>query len=304
MSDRITEFLPMIRTHVLKNYAWMRHRDCLLDPNDLIQLASIVLMKLDREWDEIVRTHHIRGGLGMFWMMLEERVRNELYNHIRSLAPPEREQAKSLEGAAEAAGEAWSNDDKIRRYVRAREDSIIWGLVRDRIVDYYSLMQKRTKVLMALRHFDELTLQQVGDIMGMHLGATNAAIVHATGMLRRAALAELSLNPTDAPERPHNRKWEPPDTLLEYLRSRHQMDIDEYIGVTTIAFRVDGHYLQAILTKQKTLSPGTYRGTLSPYLQQQADDLLRSGVSMRQTAQRLGVGVKVIQTHAKRRRAA
>jgi DNA-binding CsgD family transcriptional regulator len=163
-------------------------------------------------------------------------------------------------------------------------------------------MRERDRILIALRYFDELPFEQIADIMGVSGGATRTNTANAAARLRTHARNQFVDEPTEWNHTRGVRPWEPPQSVHDYIEMRHAKSLNEYLGIVTIAFREDISYLVDIIGTERTEVPGGHRVTLSPHQQQQADEMLSSGKTMRDVSRELGVSYGVVVYHARRRR--
>ncbi|WP_292763737.1 sigma-70 family RNA polymerase sigma factor [Microbacterium sp. UBA3486] len=293
----ISEYLPVVSGHIVNKYSWMAERgNCLMSLDDLKQVAAIALVKLVSRWDDVLaeqdKTREGNGGL--FWWYLKTDVKRAVSKYYRDIAQHGEYDAPILD---ELGAETL---EMQRTSVRAPSEAAGARLTREDIVDFYSLMPLRDKTIIALRYFDELPYPQLADILDAQTKTTRNLTMNAVNRLRAFARNQYIDAPGKVPVR-IEQPWSPPPALLTYLRERHRMNLAEYLGIVTIALRVDVSYLVEILRTDRTNVPGAMASTMTSFQCAAADELLRQGETMREVARRLDVSYGVIVSHAKRR---
>ena len=296
----ISEYLPVVQGHIVKQYSWMAERgNCLMTIDDLKQVASIALVKLVTRWDDILAEQDKmrEGNGGLFWWYLKEDIKRTVIKYYRDLGRKGEYDEPTVD---ELGDETWAVQ---RTSLRAPTDSPTARITRDDIVDFFSTLSPRHKTLIALRYFDELPMQQVADVMDGLEKTTRNNVATAVANLRAFALNQFIDQPKNMPRQVHM-PWAPPESLAMYLRERHRKDLAEYLGIVTLAFRADVSYLVDILGQDRVVATGAMPVTMSPFQQAAADELLGQGESMREVSRRLDVSYGVIVNHAKRRHSA
>ncbi|MFJ4999906.1 hypothetical protein ACIP5T_17270 [Microbacterium sp. NPDC088619] len=236
----LNRFLPTLRPHIINNYAWMERRgNCLISVEDLTQLAAIELMKLIKDWPDILARDDIdttRDTDPLFFHFLKHHVKQQLQKVLsRKGTDPE---TVSLE--VEYEGQTFERDDLYddRTSLRRRPDGEHWPATYGIIMDFWDNLAPVDKMWIALRHFDELSRPHIKTLMGK-----DTAILDLITKRWRAHARNQILDHEEEVEPRKARPWEPPEQLLEYLRTRHGKDMHEYLGIVTICFRQDSGYL-------------------------------------------------------------
>ena len=297
--DWISRYLPALRGYVVNHFRWMEQRgNCLVTTEDLIQVASMELVKLAAKWGELAKTFDrvdtLEAEEKLFWGCLVTATKSQFkqyYNlHTR------RGKTETNAAIDDFEGDWWEE----RTSVRLLHEMPGSALARHAIVDYYASMPVRDKVHIALRYFDELPIKQVESLLGTSaVSKFNSGVIQRMRVVARNQFLEF---PEPDPIR-HSFTWEPPELLLTYLRDRHRKDIHEYLGIVTIAFREDVSYLVDILGFEKTMVPGAQPIALSPAQQHQIDIMLSEGLSQESIAHRLGITRTLVRRHSARRHA-
>ncbi|MCM3779858.1 sigma factor-like helix-turn-helix DNA-binding protein [Microbacterium hydrocarbonoxydans] len=296
----ISEYLPVVRGHIVKNYAWMADRgNCLMSIDDLKQVAAIALVKLVGRWDDVLAEQgkSREGNGGLFWWYLKEDVKRTVSKYYRDIAHKGEYDEPTTDELGE---ETW---EVQRTSLRTPTDAPGSRITREDIVDFFTTLSPRHKTLIALRYFDELPFVDVADVMSAVPGTVRNITQTGLKNLRAFARNQFLDDPAPMPRQVHM-PWEPPESLVTYLRERHQKDLPEYLGIVTLAFRADVSYLVDMLHEGRHEVPGSKQLTMSPFQQAAADELLSQGESMREVSRRLDVSYGIIVHHAKRRRSA
>lgn len=264
--DRLVrKFLPLLRGHVTNVYSWMDARgNCVLSVDDLIQVASITLMKLAGNWHSIVAEHPEfmldENGThdAVFFGYLKKEVKFRLLNEH------DRERRATFEGlTSEIDGETYDRPELYdwtdgemhdRTGVRRRPDGPWWRAILNDIMAYWDTqMTQKEKLVIALRYYDELPRDRVAELTGTSSVLYPAIVkrwrAHTRNQLRNGDDYEIV-------EHVNARAWEPPELLTIYLRDRHQKDVHEYLGIVTLCFRADPDYLVRILDMVPFRIPG------------------------------------------------
>ena len=293
----IRKFLPLLRGHVTNVYSWMDARgNCLLSVDDLIQVASITLMKLADEWHSIVAEHpeFVLDENGthdaVFFAYLKKEVKFRLLNEHQ------RERRAAFEGlTSEIDGETYerpelydSTDGEMhdRTGVRRRPDGPWWRAILSDIMAYWDTqMTPKEKLVIALRYFDELPRDRVSELTGTSSVLYPAIVkrwrAHTRNQLRNGDGFEVV-------EHVNSRAWEPPELLTVYLRDRHQKDIHEYLGIVTLSFRADPDYLVRILDVLPFRTPGA-NDQIDPEQIETIDRMAAEGHSYAEIGRTVGV---------------
>ena len=308
----ISHYLPVVRGHIVKNYEWMARRgNCLISVDDLIQVASIALLKLVGRWDEIVagldRPPTSRDHAGrLFWSYLKDDVKWTVMSYYKRDGEGDvdiNDRASSLDREHDDDGGTIDPDIDVHTSLRLQDSSMSWQVVHDQIIEYYQIMPQRDKVHIALRYFDELPIRRVADILEAKEGATAQFTMRAVTRWRTQAQNLFLEFPNEIEPRRHHVSWDPPGTLLGFTEARHRKDLPEYLWYATECFRADVSYLVDILGFGMVRAPGVRRTELSPYFQAQADIMIRDGVSLQEIANRLGVTKDRVWKYSRQRRA-
>lgn len=294
----ISEYLPVIRGHIVKKYRWMETRgNCLLTVDDLVQVASIALVRLVARWDLFLADEGKTrdGNGGMFWSFLEHEVKQDVYKYYERVA-------KAHRAADSSADDIEENYQNYPEHIR----TALWrlqnpSLTQKGVAAFFDTLPQRDKILIALRYFDELPFKQVADV----LAGYEKTVKNMTGRIvtrwRVFARNQILDVVSEVPRRVEW-AWEPPQSLHDYVEARHRMGLSEYLGIVTLCFRADVSYLVDILKTAPTEVPGARKTSLSPYQQHQVDEMIADGVNMREISRRLNVPYAPVLNHAKRRR--
>jgi RNA polymerase sigma factor (sigma-70 family) len=299
----ISEYLPAIRGYIIKKYHWVDGKgNCLLTVDDLIQVASIILCRLVAGWDDfLAKEGKTRdGNNGLFWTFLEHQVKQEITRYSDRVAHDDRPREASFDD--HAPGE--ESLAETRTSLRLLKDTPSWTVVNNELVDYFSTMRTRDKILIALRYFDELPYDQMADVLGLKSHTTVTNTMNAKNRWLRYARNLYVDDPVTIPPvgSAGAHRWDIPESLTTYLESRHRKDIHEYLGYVTICFRADVSYMASVLGSERVTAPGARPSSLSPYHQNQIDKMMLDGVSKIEISRVLGVGYELIKGHVKRRR--
>ncbi|MCC2032198.1 hypothetical protein [Microbacterium allomyrinae] len=284
----------------MNNYRGIARRgNCLCSVEDLQQIAAMQLVTLAAEWDAICASKQIlrddeQGPL--FWAFLKHRVKQAVLEFFN--------RAGSKGVGAISLDETATEDAKdFRTSLHAPGDTPVAQIIRRDLVDFFEIMPRRDKVLIALRYYDELPWSQVADILSANVQTTRNLSYLVEERWRVHARNMFTDYPTE--EVPRRAKhWDLPETLEVYLRTRHRKDLPGYLWFVTTCFREDVSYLVDVLGNEHIKMPGAFEPTLSPFQQAQIDAMLRDGVSTLEIGRLLGLSRGVISTHAKRRHAA
>ena len=308
MSDTlITHHLPGVIGYIKNHYAWMETRatNCMITVDDLVQIASIQLIKLAQKWPEVwAETQATQETEGVknaedryFWTHLKWDIKGAVHAYYERYTGLKQGEESTPESALEI--DDWLEE---RTSVRLPHEMPGSRIPRYDIVDFFSRMPLRDKVHIALQYFDELTGKQMGDLLGIAAGAVynyNLDVIH-----RMRIFARNQFQDTREPLTEHRpRPWEPPEALTVYLQGRHRMDIHEYVGIFTIALREDVSYLTDILGTTRTSPPRPGMRALSPFQETQVDVMLAAGHTQKEIAARVGVSQATISNHSRRRHA-
>lgn len=300
----ILEYLPSLRGHVIRKYGWMTERgNCLLTLDDIIQIASITLVRFLPLWDDfLAREGKSReGNGGLFWTFLEKRVRDDVLKYYER-------QAHGHRGADASADDVNENPDAytepVRTALTARTASESWGVVHEELVDFFATLPRRDKMMLALRYFDDLPTDTAADLFGIARGTFTVMTSKAVRRWRSHARNQYAEYPGEVPARVEY-EWAPSDALSAYLRDRHRKDIDEYLGYVTICLRADSGYLGTILdtTRHNSSTAEHWRGRMTADQEAETDRLLCEGVSAAEISRRLDIPVSRIRWHKTKRAA-
>lgn len=290
----IHRFLPQLRAHVITKYRWMSERgNCVLDVDDLIQLACIVLMSLADRWASIVEDHpEFKVGPdgtydGIFYNYLKVETKSRLGHAHRD------ERRAAFEGLTfEIDGEEFErprlyevSDGEMhdRTGVRRRPDGPWWPAIVNNIMCHWDTMPTKEKVGIALRAFDGLSPKNAAELAG----CSQDVLIRAVNRWRTHARNQVVLgDPHDVPRRSYQHAWEPPELLIMYLRDRHRMDLYEYLGIVTISFRTDPDYISEILdVKQRPIQ----RAQITDQQIATLDRMAAQGYNYSQIARAVGI---------------
>lgn len=291
----ISEYLPVVNGHIVRHYAWMRDRgNCLITIEDLQQIAAITLINLTAKWDDILaREGKTRDGNGgLFWTFLAHQVKQDVLKYYERVGTRETDRlADSIDA-----------DDEFRTSIRIPDGSATGKILTADIAAFYDTLPRKDKVLIALRHFDELPYPQIASILGANKMTTFNLTARVEARWRDFARNQFTDHQVDVARRVEV-AWEPPESLIEYVHTRHRKDLSEYLGYVTLCLRNDVTYLTGILGG-RSIAPGAMPSGLSPSQQVEVDKLIGEGVNKMEISRRLGVTYGVVIGHAKRRQAA
>ncbi|WP_144797690.1 sigma-70 family RNA polymerase sigma factor [Microbacterium paludicola] len=315
----ISEYLPVLRGHVIKKYRWMEERgNCLITIDDLIQIASIRLLKLAADWDDILagQGKTRAGNNGLFWKYLENGTKQSVLKYYERVGnvPLKGKSERDVTGgltAISADGEEYgaTDDQSAREWWQSVEDSMFGKITLRKVADFFDTLPRRDKIIIALRHYDELPFAQIDALLGVAKRTVNPQADQIVTRWRDFARNQFTDHQVEVSKR-QARPWEPTDVLIEYLRTRHRNDLPTYLGRVTIAFHTDPTYLAEILNPATTRSPASLSGyhgdrlPLSAFMQAQIDKMLGEGVTGAEIARTLGLSRNRVYDHAKRRHAA
>lgn len=262
----VEAFLPKLRAHVTKRYAWLDTRgNCMLSIDDVIQAASIRLIQLAERWAVVVDKHpewEPTDGTydALFFTYLHFEVKKAIGKEHQLAGGDTSLVSLTVEQGGEqferAALYEYSDGElHDRTGVRRRPDGPWWHAVVEEIMTFWDTMAPKEKMSIALRHYDELPADRVATLMGTSPLYTNRVErrwrAHARNTVRLGD--DYEFVPRTKPY-----AWQPTDLLEAYLQDRHQKTLHEYLGVVTISFRVDPDYLVRALTAANTYSPSTH----------------------------------------------
>lgn len=292
----ITEYLPVLKGHIVRKYRWMENRgNCLLTIDDLVQVASIQLMKLAERWDDILaeRGQTRDGNGGMFWKFLEHQTKQEVLRYYEKVAKANRPAHASADDIEENPG---GYTPEVRTALaRLQQPSI----VHQDIAAFFDTLPRKDKMYIALRYFDELSYAQMADVLGANKNTTTNLTVRIVDRWRDYARNQFTDHSVVVGRRVEW-EWEPTETLLTYIQNRHRVDLPEYLGWVSLCLRADVSYLADILSTQRTEAVSAREPALSPFQQAEVDRLIGEGVNKMEISRRLGVTYGKVLGHAKR----
>lgn len=300
VENMVNEFLPRLRAHVISKYGWLERRgNCLITIDDLIQVASIALIRHIDRWPRIAADLNMdpTSNNGAFYVMLKEDVKRTIWKYRRAADDPAEGEidpiAMSFDDRPEGSdgGFLGATNEEFRTALRAPSMLPHWKMVQSDVVDYFVFLQKREKMNIALRYFDELSHETTAELLGVSTAVSKSCVSNVrTDWLNHARNQFRDEQVPTLPRR-DGIKWEPSEALVAYLRDRRRMDIDEYLGIVTIAFREDVSYLTEILSETRYYSATgrAHKRALSPYQEAQVDKWIAAGMSQADIARDLGV---------------
>ena len=300
VENMVNEFLPQLRAHVISKYGWLERRgQCLVTVDDLIQVASIAMLRHIDRWPKIAadRGWDPNNNDGAFYTMLKEDVKRKIIRYRRESGDPAADEvdpiAKSFDDRPKGLDgvSVGNTPEEYRTALHAPSMLPHWKMVQSDVVDYFVFLQKREKMNIALRYFDELSHETTAELLGVSTAVSKSCVSNVrTDWLNHARNQFRDEQVPTLPRR-DGIKWEPSEALVAYLRDRRRMDIDEYLGIVTISFREDVSYLTEILSETRHYGATAHAGTraLSPYQEAQVDKWMAKGMSQKQIAIDLGV---------------
>jgi len=299
----ISRYLSPLEGHIVKRYRWVEYRakdrgDHTITVDDLKQIAAIELIKLTARWDDELtqrgETREDDNG-GLFWTFLVNRVKGAIFNYAHD---HDHEHQKSLDDELEhaLAGEE-------RTHLRAPVEPVSWYATHQTLVDYFATLSTKDKTFIALRYYDNLTLRQIADVVGT--GSASYTLREVVSRWRDFARNQVTDHSVNIPSR-IGKRWTPPDSLHEYVRTRHRKELSDYLGIVTLSLRADPGYLPEILSdNDRWFPPGAYESrALSPFMQAQIDAMHRDGKKPTAISRDLGLDLQLVKYHLRHRRAA
>ncbi|GEB94383.1 hypothetical protein [Microbacterium lacticum] len=311
VENMVTEFLPQMRAHIIGKYGWLERRgNCMITVDDMIQVASIALLRHVDRWPRIAadRGWDPNNNDGAFYVMLKEDVKRSIMKYRRREAgdPEPGEQnpiAVSFDDHPlfEHGGEGENTDAEYRTSLNAPSMLPHWKMLQSTVVDYYVFLQKRDKVQIALRYFDELSHASTAELIGISTAASKRRITTLRSGWVDHARNQFTDHYVPLADPAQNLRWTPPPALEAYVRDRHRMNLDEYLGIVTIAFREDVSYLTDILSEGRHYGATAHAASraLSPFQEAQVDKWMSSGMSQKQIADDLGVAYHHVNQYVK-----
>ncbi|WP_315551252.1 sigma factor-like helix-turn-helix DNA-binding protein [Microbacterium aurum] len=300
IENMVNEFLPQLRAHVIAKYGWLERRgNCLVTIDDLIQVASIALLRHIDRWPRIAADAGMdpTRNNGAFYVMLKEDVKRKIMRYRREADDPAEGEidpiAMSFDDRPEGldGGFLGATDEEFRTALHAPSMMPHWKMIQSDVVDYFVFLRKREKMNIALRYFEELSHETTAELLGVSVATSRQTISTIKKEWLNHARNQYRDEQVNLQGRVHGIKWEPSEALVAFLRDRRRMDIDEYLGIVTIAFREDVSYLTEILSETRHYGATAHAGTraLSPYQEAQVDKWMSKGMSQAQIARDLGV---------------
>lgn len=283
---------PLIR-HVKKRYAWMQQGHCLLDLDDLIQVASIALLKLGSRWESIAADRGISPDPtendGLVWAYLSHEIRNAIHKYAdRTARIDDAKLTGSIDRELERfAEDGWLADDLRTQITVQPRDA--FSLLHGDLVDYISVMPQRDKVHLALRYFDGRTLDEAAKILEGKKATVWAYLQRVEDRLRAHAENQIRDIARDEPDRFAN-PWTPPDALHAYLRNTHDTDLLTWLGHFTICIRLDSRYITDMISGEYFMPSTVRRG--AKWTDEQVDEIDRrrtSGETVKAIAADMGI---------------
>lgn len=295
VENMVAEFMPQLRGHVIAKYGWLERRgNCMIGIDDLIQVASMAMMRHIERWPAIAaaRGWDPNDNDGAFYVMLKEDVKRSIIHYRRLFDRDEDREMSSFDDVPTIGGEPVENtDEEFRTAIHAPSMLPHWRMLQEAVVDYFIFLRKREKMNIALRYFDELSHEVTAGLLGVGVATSRQTISKVKAEWLDHARNQFRDEQVINQERVHGMHWEPSEALTAFIRDRHRMDIDEYLGIVTIAFREDISYLTEILGSSPHYGSIAHSGrrALSPYQEAQVDKWMASGMSQKQIALDLGV---------------
>ncbi|WP_378795091.1 hypothetical protein [Microbacterium laevaniformans] len=269
-------------------------------------MASIELIRLCDTWGDVATKLGVSGDLavsgGLFWSALEHRVRHAIFTY-KEQDIHVGDSIRSDPMVRELDGDEHEHPGLIRSVITVHRDP---STVQQNVVDFFSMMQLRDKVLVALRYFEMLPYKHIGKL----LGTSPQSACKTTSDVEERILTFTRNEFLDQPLELHrriNQQWQPPAELAQFIWKRHSIDVQSWIGYFTICLRVDIGYLVDILSPERWTSPlvDAGRGTsLTADQRALIDTMLRAGTSQAETARQVGASIAAVKWQAKRAAAA
>ncbi len=296
----IARMLRPLRGHIVNRYAWMERRGgCLVTVEDLIQVASLELVKLATEWTTKRPAEMLVDEGRVFWSYLQKIVKTTVLDCLNENLDPQ--QVDLDEQGAYGSGHASDIDDEPRTSVRTPAVSFNWAMLSEEIVDYFAVMPRRHKVLIALRYFEELTFDEIGVLNGMSKESVFKIVGPAVESWRKVTQG-IYAEKRWGVARITGSPWEAPAAVEEFVQARHGIDVTEWLGFVTRCFRADVSYLVDALSVGRYFPPGAVAVGLSPAQRAQVDIMISAGHNPTDVARRLELPRNMVYNHTKRRR--
>lgn len=300
---------PLIR-HIKKRYSWMQQGHCLMNIDDLIQVASIALLKLGTEWPDIATKYELqsidpRDNDGLVWTILQDRIKKAISKYGRDVVRISRVVLDaSIDREMQRLDEEGFMSIDVRTALKvpgpmSRGSRIEWHA----LVDAFSVLPIRDKIHLALRFYDGLSLDRTGQLLGVKKATAHAYIERVRSRFRIIARNQYLTRLEEVPAR-NATPWEPPQSLIDYLADEYDLDVAEWLGLFTISMREDISYLCDILSTGYFMPPTVSRGrTLTPEQMYEIDQRLATGETQKSIYTSMGLTKKQVQHHAHRRAA-
>lgn len=306
-------FRKKLRAHVLKRYGWMQNFCPHMNADDLVQIANLALFELCRDWSEIAEARDVSSdpvdNPGMFWKYLAFRVKDEV-----------RMYAKTNEGTLNEDGHwIWTRslsldaeDEHFATSGLVREDIRDEVMIRDHppylsrnaVVDLFSILPTRDKIYLALRFFDGLSLKDAGQLVGSSPTAFSMLVERARSHVRGYARHQYSTTDAGTGDlRPRKgAPWDIPGTLHDYLRTRHDLDVHEWLGLFTISMRVDVSYLIDIVSGRGFMPDTASRRGLTPEQESELGRRIAENQPSDEIMSQMGISYELVRYHRKTKR--
>lgn len=299
-------YTPLVR-HIKKRYSWMQKDHCLMNVDDLIQISCIALLKLGSEWPDIATKYNLksldpRDNDGLVWVILQERIKHAIYKYGRDVVRITRVVLDaSIDRELQRLDEQGFMSDDVRTALRVPDSTphLEWHA----LVDQFAVLPPRDKIHIALRFYDGLSLDRVGEVMGTSKASAHAYVERVRKRFRIIARNQYQTRLEDLPAR-NALRWEPPQTLVDYIADEYDLEIAEWLGLFTISLRADVSYLCDILSTGYFMPPTVSRGrTLTAAQMYEIDRRLAAGETQKAIYTSMGLTKKQVQHQAHRQAA-
>jgi RNA polymerase sigma factor (sigma-70 family) len=295
--------MAILPGHVQRHYGYIaRAGNCILQYEDLLQVAYIELVRLVRAWDEI-KPEGVGDDIDdertrmTFMGYLRDRVKWEILKYSRDTT----DGLASYSYASFDEPGAFDSDQTEAEVRTSLNLHVAPSITHADIADYFSTLPTRDKVILALRYFDELTYKEIAEIVGTTENSAAAFASKACDAVRAFARNQFVSDPTEIPHR--RDAWEAPDTVTTYVRARWQReDLAEYLGVVTLCFRADVSYLVDIIGRTHVHVPKSQTsGRIRWELQDEIERRYDAGQTQAEIADAMGLAKSTVWNHVHRR---
>lgn len=291
----VARYAPYIPGYIRNHYGWLSKRHCLYDVDDLTQIAMIELIKLSKTWELsgplALQSRELRNKL--FFYDLKGKVGEAIRSH-RLRVEPGKYVEDSFDRDYDESGESILEP---RTRVNQRTSTNDWPMILTDIVDQFSALPLGRKVILGLHYYDELRYDQISELLDRPRENLATDASKSRTAIRNFARNHFADHEVDVHQF-REAAFEPSEALTAYIEGRHRMDIQEWMGVFTLALRSDPVYLNRMLDTDRRLVHGSTSRRRDTDLQQMIDVRLQSGMSISDVAEDLGMRYQKVWRYA------